>query len=65
METGNGRLITMKHVNNVRGNSVPSDIQIMNNNIIISSNVHEYSETNENGNNITGYEYDCDIYTKD
>ena len=54
----------MTHIENVRGNGIPNSIQIFNNQVIIPSNIHEYSQETDNGT-ISGYEYDCDIYTKD
>lgn len=54
----------MQHITNVRSNEQPQLIQILNNNIIIPSNIHEYNITTDDGA-MQGYEYDCDIYNKD
>ena len=54
----------MQHITNVRSNEQPQLIQILNNNIIIPSNIHEYNITTDDGV-MQGYEYDCDIYNKD
>lgn len=54
----------MQHINNVRSNGEPGAIQIISNNIIIPQNIHTFSITTDEGE-ISGYEYDCDIYNKD
>lgn len=54
----------MKHIPNVKGNSIPNSIEIYSNKVIITSNVHEYREQGDNGI-MECYEYDCDIYNKD
>ena len=54
----------MQHITNVRSNGYPSPIQLFNNQIIIPSNIHTYTQAVEEYI-IEGYEYDCDIYTKD
>ena len=54
----------MKRITNVRSNGIPDTVQIMNNSVIIASNIHEYNEERD-GIVMSGYEYDCDIYTKD
>ena len=54
----------MRHIKNVRGNGAPATIRMINNEVVVASNVHEYTETIEDVE-IHGYEYDCDIYPKD
>ena len=54
----------MQHIVNIRSNGQPSPIQILNNKVILTSNIHQYQEDFE-GALISGYEYDCDIYNKD
>lgn len=54
----------MQHITNVRSNGSPKTIQIINNQILIPSNIHTYTKTID-GYTIQGYEYDCDIYDKD
>ena len=54
----------MTHIENVRGNGVPNSVLMLNNQVVIPSNIHQYSQETDNGT-INGYEYDCDIYTKD
>ena len=54
----------MQHISNVRSNGEPSPIQILNNKVMLTFNVHPYQETID-GYEIEGYEYDCDIYSKD
>ena len=54
----------MQHINNIRSNGEPKTIQIINNNIIIPQNIHPFSITSDEGE-MSGYEYDCDIYSKD
>jgi hypothetical protein len=54
----------MQHLTNVRSNGNPGSIQIMNNEVIIPKNIHSFSVETDEGQ-MTGYEYDCDIYNKD
>ena len=54
----------MKHITNIRGNGIPNIVQILNNQVFVASNVHEYEEEIE-GQVSAGYEYDCDVYSKD
>lgn len=54
----------MQHITNIHSNGQPDSIQLINDKVYISTNVHTYNETKE-GHLIEGYEYDCDIYTKD
>lgn len=54
----------MQHLTNVRSNGKPDSIQIINNKIIIPSNIHNFSLESDEGQ-ISGYEYDCDVYDKD
>lgn len=54
----------MQHIINIHSNGQPDSIQLINDKIYIPSNIHLYNETIE-GHTIEGYEYDCDIYTKD
>lgn len=54
----------MKHIANVHSNGVPNSIDIYSDLVFVPTNVHEFSNTTYDGT-ISGYEYDCDIYTKD
>lgn len=54
----------MKHITNIQSNGAPNSIEIFGNEVFIPLNVHEFNEQTEDGV-ISGYQYDCDIYTKD
>ena len=54
----------MKHITNVHSNGIPNSVEIYSDSVFIPQNVHEFNTITDDGT-ITGYEYDCDIYTKD
>ena len=54
----------MTYVENVRGNGIPNSILMLNNQVIIPSNIHEYTEEIDD-KIVNGYEYNCTIYSKD
>jgi hypothetical protein len=54
----------MKEYKNVRSSARPQDIEITQNAVYIAKNITPYEETID-GRVVTGYEYDCEDYTKD
>lgn len=54
----------MNKMTNVRSSGRPDEITVTSNNVMVASNIHEYSETIDEYT-LSGYEYDYDIYTKD
>lgn len=54
----------MKHIQHVYSNGIPNAIEILNDQVYIPQNIHEFEQETLDGI-ITGYEYDCDIYSKD
>lgn len=54
----------MIKVTNVRSNTIPPEIQVLQTSVIIASNIKQYSQTIDQYEE-HGYEYDCQIYTKD
>lgn len=54
----------MKHITNICSNGVPNSVEIFKDQVFIPKNIHEFSEETVDGT-VTGYEFDCDVYTKD
>lgn len=54
----------MNKITNVRSSGRPDEIAVTSNNVMVASNIHEYTETIDEYT-MSGYEYDYDIYTKD
>ena len=54
----------MNRMTNVRSSGRPDEITVTSNNVMVASNIHEYTETIDEYT-MSGYEYDYDIYTKD
>lgn len=54
----------MKYVANVHSNGIPNSVEIYSDLVFIPQNIHVFNETTDDGI-ISGYEYDCNIYTKD
>lgn len=54
----------MNKMTNVRSSGRPDEIVVTSNNVMVASNIHEYTETIDEYT-MSGYEYDYDIYTKD
>lgn len=54
----------MNKMTNVRSSGRPDEIAVTSNNVMVASNIHEYTETIDEYT-MSGYEYDYDIYTKD
>ena len=54
----------MNKMTNVRSSGRPDEIVVTANNVMVASNIHEYTETIDEYT-MSGYEYDYDIYTKD
>ena len=48
----------------VRSALRPKDVEIIGNQVLIASNITPYEEEID-GHTRTGYEYDCDTYSKD
>ena len=48
----------------VRGSVRPAEIEFLPNSILITSNITPYEEEVD-GHILTGFEYDCEEYTKD
>ena len=53
----------MTHITNVHSNGTPNSVEIYNDQVFIPSNIHQFSKQTDDGT-ITGYQYDCDVYTK-
>lgn len=54
----------MTKLTKVRSNAYPPEIEVTTTLVLVSSNIQQY-EQNIEGQIVTGYEYDYDIYTKD
>ena len=54
----------MTKLTKVRSNAQPPEIEVTASLVLVASNIKEY-EQNIEGQVITGYEYDYDIYSKD
>ncbi len=54
----------MNKMTNVRSSGRPDEIVVTANDVMVASNIHEYTETVDEYT-MSGYEYDYDIYTKD
>ena len=54
----------MKHITNIYSNGIPNSVEMFNNQVFIPQNIREFSEETIDGS-ITGYVFDCDVYTKD
>lgn len=54
----------MNKMTNVRSSGRPDEIVVTANDVMVASNIHEYTETIDEYT-MSGYEYDYDIYTKD
>ena len=48
----------------VRGSTQPAEIEFLPNAVLITSNIQPYEEEID-GHILSGYEYDCEEYTKD
>lgn len=48
----------------VRSSIEPPQIELTPTHVFVASNIQPYTETID-GHTITGYEYDCTVYTKD
>ncbi len=54
----------MKEYTKIHSAARPQDIEITQNAVYIAKNITPYEETID-GRVVTGYEYDCEDYTKD
>jgi len=54
----------MKQITNIHSNGIPNSVEIFSDQVFVPKNVHEFSKITDDGT-ITGYEFDCDVYTKD
>lgn len=54
----------MKKITNVRSTECPPEIRILGDTVIVISNIKTYTEQIEE-HIMSGYEYDCTIYSKD
>lgn len=54
----------MKHITNIYSNGIPNSVEIFNDQVFVPHDIHEINEETADGT-ITGYEFNCDIYTKD
>lgn len=53
----------MTKISNVRSNTLPPEIQVTQTSVLVASNIKQYSQTVDEYEE-KGYEYDCQIYTK-
>ena len=54
----------MKKINNIHSSAIPPEIKVTSDSVYVASNIHSYTQTIQDYE-ISGYEYDCTIYTKD
>ena len=54
----------MKQITNIHSNGIPNSVEIFSDQVFVPKNIHEFSKITDDGT-ITGYEFDCDVYTKD